>query len=110
MPRAPLPGPGAPLPVRFLGPYDAVLLLGHAAATGIVPAEHRHHVFATTRPRSAPVFLLHGRVAGTWEHRDGRVATTPFTPLDAADRRAVDDEAELLTAWYRDPGPGASPG
>lgn len=109
VPRAPLPGPGAPLPVRFLGPYDAVLLLGHAAATGIVPAEHRHHVFATTRPRSAPVFLLHGRVAGTWEHRDGRVATTPFTPLDAADRRAVDDEAELLTAWYRDPGPGASP-
>ncbi|MEJ8279813.1 winged helix DNA-binding domain-containing protein [Pseudonocardia spirodelae] len=103
VPRAPLPGPGTPLPVRFLGPFDAVLLLGHAARARIVPAAHRAHVFATTKPRSAPTFLLHGRVAGTWERRGQRVVTSPFTALDAADARAVAEEGERLAAWHPAP-------
>ncbi|BBG03147.1 winged helix DNA-binding protein [Pseudonocardia autotrophica] len=98
--RAPLPDRGTPLPVRFLGPFDAVLLLGHAARARILPREHRHHVFATTRPRSAPTFLLDGRVAGTWTHRDGRIETVPFAELRAADARAVAEEAERLAAWH----------
>ncbi|MBC3191259.1 AlkZ family DNA glycosylase [Pseudonocardia sp. C8] len=103
VPHAPLPGPGTPLPVRFLGPFDAVLLLGHAARTRILPAEHRHHVFATSKPRSAPVYLVGGRVAGTWTYRDGRVVTDPFTEpdQDRDDRRAVAEEAERLAVWHR---------
>ena len=98
--RAPLPGPSTPLPVRFLGPFDAVLLGGHAARARILPAEHRHHVFATTRPRSAPTYLVDGRVAGTWTHREGRIVTVPFADPGAAERRAVADEAERLAAWH----------
>lgn len=98
--RAPLPGPSTPLPVRFLGPFDAVLLGGHAARARILPAEHRHHVFATTRPRSAPTYLVDGRVAGTWTHREGRIVTAPFTDPGAAERRAVAEEAERLAAWH----------
>ena len=100
VPWAPLPDPRTPAPVRFLGPFDAVLLLGHAARARILPAAHRHHVFATTRPRSAPTFLVDGRVAGTWTHRDGRIETVPFAPLRTADARAVADEAERLAAWH----------
>lgn len=100
LPRAPLPDPRTPAPVRFLGPFDAVLLLGHAARARILPAEHRHHVFATTKPRSAPTFLVDGRVAGTWTYRDGCVAVEPFAELTGDDRRAVDEEAERLAAWH----------
>lgn len=100
VPRAPLPAPGTPAPVRFLGPFDAVLLLGHAARARIVPAPFRDRVFATSMPRSTPTFLLDGRVAGTWAHRDGRVAWEPFAELTTRDRRAVEAEAERLAAWY----------
>lgn len=100
VPRAPLPGPDVPVPVRFLGPFDAVLLLGHAARTRIVPAEFRDRVFATAMPRSTPTFLVGGRVAGTWTFREGRVACEPFTALPDRPRRAVADEAERLEAWY----------
>ncbi|MBW0102008.1 winged helix DNA-binding domain-containing protein [Pseudonocardia sp. KRD291] len=100
VPRAPLPDAASPAPVRFLGPFDAVLLLGHAARTRIVPAPFRSRVFATTMPRSTPTFLVDGRVAGTWAHRDGRIAWEPFTDLAPRDRRAVDEEAERLRAWW----------
>ncbi|TCK25091.1 winged helix DNA-binding protein [Pseudonocardia endophytica] len=97
--RAPLPHADTPVPVRFLGPFDAVLLLGHASRARIVPAEHREKVFATSMPRSTPTFLVDGRVAGTWSQRDGRVEVTPFGPLTASQQREVDDEAGRLAAW-----------
>ncbi|WP_130289635.1 winged helix DNA-binding domain-containing protein [Pseudonocardia sediminis] len=100
VPRAPLPDAGVPAPVRFLGPFDAVLLLGHAARARIVPAVFRSRVFATTMPRSTPTFLVDGRVAGTWAHRHGRITWEPFTELPSRDREAVGQEAERLQAWY----------
>ena len=100
VPRAPLPDPATPAPVRFLGPFDAVLLLGHAARARIVPATYRSRVFATTMPRSTPTFLVDGRVAGTWSHRDGRIVWEPFAELAPRDRRAVGEEAGRLAAWW----------
>lgn len=99
--RGPLPPADTPVPVRFLGPFDAVLLLGHASRARVVPAEHRERVFATSMPRSTPTFLVDGRVAGAWSHRDGRVEITGFGELTAAQRRAVRDEAERLGEWIR---------
>lgn len=110
LPGAPRPDPRTPAPARLLGPFDAVLLLGHAAGAEIVPAAHRHRVFATSKPRSEPTFLVGGRVAGTWAFRDGRVVCAPFDELGAADRRAVGEEAERLTAWYAAGAGGGSTG
>ncbi|MCF7550248.1 winged helix DNA-binding domain-containing protein [Pseudonocardia sp. WMMC193] len=100
LPRAPLPAPDTPAPVRFLGPWDAVLLLGHATRTGILPAEHRDKVFHVRMPQSTPTFLVDGRVAGTWTHVDGAVRVTPFAPLSPAARDEVDAEAARLAAFY----------
>ncbi|WP_345421907.1 winged helix DNA-binding domain-containing protein [Pseudonocardia xishanensis] len=98
LPRAPLPPADAPVPVRFLGAWDAVLLLGHASRTGILPAEHRDKVFHVRMPQSTPTFLVDGRVAGTWRFVDGEVRPVPFAPL--ADPEAVAAEAARLTDFH----------
>lgn len=100
LPDAPLPDPDVPAPVRFLGTWDAVLLLGHAVRAQLLPPEHRHHVFHTRKPQSAPTFLVDGRVAGTWRRTDGRVEVTPFEPLTSAVREEVEAEAARLAAFH----------
>jgi len=100
LPDAVRPDGETPAPVRFLSTFDALLLLGHAKRARILPDEHREKVFATKMPQSIPTFLVDGHVAGTWRYLDGRVVPTPFTPLSRAAGRAVDDEAERLTAFH----------
>lgn len=99
LPRAPLPGPDTPAPVRFLPVWDASLLV-HARRTAILPEEHRPLVFNTKTPHSVQTFIVDGVVAGTWKHDGGRVGVEPFGPLDAPTRRAVDEEAEKLALLY----------
>jgi len=77
LPRAPLPDPGTPAPVRFLPTWDAVLLV-HARRTGVLPEEYRPLVFSTKTPHSVGTFLVDGAVAGTWRYDRGRVMTTEF--------------------------------
>jgi winged helix DNA-binding protein len=98
LPRAPLPDPDTPAPVRFLPVWDANLLV-HARRTGILPQEHRPRLFNTKTPHSFPTFLVDGAVAGTWRHADGRIELSPFGELDRATRRELDDEAERLAAF-----------
>jgi hypothetical protein len=100
LPRAPLPDPESPAPVRFLPTWDAVLLV-HARRSGILPEEYRPRVFSTRMPQSVGTFLVDGSVAGMWKHTDGRVDWTPFQRLDRAAAREVADEAERLAAFHR---------
>lgn len=100
VPRAPIPDADVPVPVRFLGQFDALLLLGHTTRARILAAEHREKVFGT--PRSVPSFLVGGRVAGTWRWTGDEVELAPFEPLRPADRDAVDAEAHRLAAFHRD--------
>jgi hypothetical protein len=109
LPRAPLPDPRTPAPVRFLSNYDGVLLLGHATRARLLPPEHRDKVFHTRKPQSVPTFLVDGRVAGTWRFADGRVQTAAFEPLAPAARDEVAAEAARLTAFHLDDTPGARP-
>jgi hypothetical protein len=102
LPDGPLPDPATPAPVRFLGTWDATLLI-HARRTQLLPEAYRPRVFATTMPRSVPTFLVDGQVAGTWRYADGRVVTSPFHDLPAAARRALDSEAERLAAFHAAP-------
>jgi hypothetical protein len=99
VPRAPLPDPETPAPVRFLPTWDAILLV-HARRTGVLPEEYRPLIFNTKTPHSVGTFLVNGSVAGTWRHERGRVQTTPFARLDRATLREVDEEARRLTGLY----------
>jgi Winged helix DNA-binding domain len=100
VPRAPLPDPETPAPVRFLPTWDATLLV-HARRTGILPEEHRPKVFNTRTPQSVPTFLVDGRVAGTWTYEKGKVKTKPFGKLDASAKRELREEAERLAELHR---------
>jgi hypothetical protein len=100
LPRAPLPHPETPAPVRFLPTWDATLL-AHARRAGILPEEHRARVFHTRMPQSVGTFLVDGAVAGTWRLADGRITPEAFGRLDAAPRREVREEADRLTELHR---------
>jgi hypothetical protein len=99
LPRAPLPDPATPAPVRFLPTFDATLL-AHARRALIIREEDRPRIFSTKMPQSLPTFLVDGQVAGTWRHEDGHIVLQPFARLDAADRRALEEEGERLAAFH----------
>ena len=99
LPRAPLPDPGTPAPVRFLPVWDATLL-AHARRTQILPEQYRARVFSTKTPQSVNTFLVDGRVAGTWKYERGQVVVEPFERLARDVRREVDEEAERLTDFH----------
>ncbi len=99
LPRAPLPDPETPAPVRFLPTWDSTLLV-HARRTGILPEEYRARVFNTKTPQSKPTFTVDGAVAGTWRYEKGRVELEPFHRLDRGARAALEAEAERLRGFY----------
>ena len=99
LPRAPLPDPETPAPVRFLPTWDATLLV-HARRTQILPERFRSRIFGTKTPQSVPTFLVDGQVAGTWRLADGRVHFEAFERLDRGTRRDVTVEAERLQAFH----------
>jgi hypothetical protein len=99
LPRAPLPDPETPAPVRFLPVWDATLLV-HARRTGILPEELRPRVFHVKNPHGTATFLVDGAVSGAWRYDNGRVTLDPWIKLSRATRRALDDEAERLAAFH----------
>jgi hypothetical protein len=101
LPDAPVPEPDTPAPVRFLGQWDAILLV-HARRAQILPERHRPRVFATSIPQSVPTFLLDGQVAGSWRYVDGEVRCEPFDGLSRTERDELAAEAERLAVFHRD--------
>lgn len=100
LPRAPLPDPDTPAPVRFLPTWDAALL-AHARRTGVLPEQYRPEIFHTKNPHSVGTFLVDGSVAGTWRFDGERVRTDSFTPLPRSTRHELERETERLTAFHR---------
>jgi len=99
LPRAPLPDPETPAPVRFLPTWDATLL-AHARRTGVLPEEFRPRVFNVKTPHSMQTLLVDGAVAGTWKHERGRVLLEPFARLDRATMRELREEADRLADFH----------
>ena len=97
LPRAPLPDPETPAPVRLLGTWDAILL-AHARRANVLPERFRDRVFHVRMPQSVTTFLVDGAVAGTWRYEDGRVTFDPFERLDRATLRALREEGERMAA------------
>jgi hypothetical protein len=99
---APRPDAATPAPPRLLPMWDSVLL-AHADRTRVVSDADRAHVVAVNGD-TYPTFLVDGRVAGLWWAADdggGRVRLDlePFRPLGAADRRALEAEAERVATF-----------
>jgi len=101
VPRAPLPDPETPAPVRFLPVWDATLLV-HARRTQILPEEHRKKVFNVRTPQSLNTFLVDGQVAGTWHLEKDRIKLAPFGRLSKRVRAELSEEADRLAAFYRE--------
>ena len=98
VPRAPLPDPETPAPIRLLPTWDAALLV-HARRTQILPETYRPRVFDPRTPHSAPTFLVDGRVAGTWAIEGDHVRVEPFERLSRSAQRQLRDETERLEAF-----------
>jgi hypothetical protein len=103
LPRAPLPPEETPAPARFLGTWDAALLV-HARRAQILPERFRPLVFHTKNPQSLPTFLVDGAVAGSWRiERTATKATLrlePFEPLARRVIREVREEGERLVRFH----------
>ena len=97
VPRAPLPDPETPAPVRFLPKWDNVLL-AWADRTRVLPEEYRKRVIKTNGD-VAQTFLVDGFVAGTWRVETGRVVAEPYAPLSRAARRELAEEAGRLEVF-----------
>jgi hypothetical protein len=100
VPRAPLPDPETPAPVRFLPKWDNVLL-AFADRTRVLPEKYRKTVIRQNGD-VAQTFLVDGMVAGTWRVEDGRVVAEPFESLSPSARRDLRDEAERVEAFFAD--------
>ena len=82
-------------PPLLLGAFDP-LLLGWASRDFIV-GPHRHIV--TVNGLFRPFALAGGRVVATWNITRGQVELTPFSPLDAGTRAALDTDAADVTRF-----------
>ena len=98
---APRPDAGVAAPPRLLPMWDS-LLLGHADRTRVIADGDRRRVVATNGD-TYPTFLVDGRVAGLWwavsDEGRTRIELEPFGDLRAADRAALEREAEALAAF-----------
>jgi hypothetical protein len=97
VPRAPLPDPETPAPVRFVPKWDNLLLAYHDR-TRVLPEPYRKMVIRQNGD-VAQTFLVDGFVAGTWRVEDGRVVPEPFEPLSPPVRREVGEEAARLEVF-----------
>jgi hypothetical protein len=97
VPRAPLPDPDVPAPVRFLPEYDNVVI-GHKDRTRIIPAGI---------PRWSDVgwgsILLDGMGAARWRlfetKGDARLRIEPFRRLTREERAETREEAARLATF-----------
>ena len=100
VPRAPLPDPETPAPIRFLPKWDNVLL-AWADRTRVLPERYRKTVIGQNGD-IAQTFLVDGFVAGMWRIDKGRAVLDPFETLSRAARGELDDEAARLEAFFAD--------
>lgn len=101
LPEAPLPDPHTPAPVRFVAPFDN-LVIGHADRTRVITDAHRRRVFTINGIVHGTV-LVDGFVAGSWRLEQTRTAATltvtPFQRLPGAGRAALESEGMDLLAF-----------
>jgi Winged helix DNA-binding domain len=97
LPRAPLPDPDTPAPLRLVPRFDN-LVLSHADRTrvlGDVPIAR----IVTKNALVHATILVDGFVAGTWRLEKGHVLLDPFSRLPRATASALRVETERIEAF-----------
>jgi hypothetical protein len=96
LPDAPRPDPDIPAPVRFLPAFDNAIL-GYQDRSRIIDDADRGLSVAGER-----VVLVDGRVAATWNVKEGTVIVTPLHRFSRADRTAVAELGQELASFLSD--------
>ena len=103
VPRAPLADAAIPAPVRFLPPYDSIIL-AHRDRSRILPDAHLDTVLRRKNATTLATFTVDGFIAGAWRMERTRdrwkLQVDPFEPLPRRVREEVDREGERLVAFY----------
>jgi hypothetical protein len=96
--------------VRLLPGFDQFVLGPGTADEATLPKEHRAQV-SRAGGWIAPVVVIDGRVAGTWESRGEEIVTSLFVPaLPAPLKKLLRQEVERMTPLLsRGPDPGGGP-
>lgn len=97
LPRAPLPDPETPAPVRLVPRFDN-LVLSHADRSRILGDVPPSRIVTKNGIVHATI-LVDGFVAGTWQLDKGRVTLDPFAPVGRDVKRALKEESERLEAF-----------
>jgi Winged helix DNA-binding domain len=102
LPGAPRPGPATPVPLRFVAPFDNVLL-SHVDTTRILPAEHKGRVM-TQNGLVTGTYLVDGFVQGAWKlqtagKRSATLTVTPYGKTTRKTRTELIREGERLLAF-----------
>jgi hypothetical protein len=86
---------GAPAPARLLPSGDAFYLLQGADRELLVPDTARRAALWTSRVWPGAV-LVSGEIVGTWRRAQAKLSIEPWRRLAAAERAAVEAEAQSL--------------
>lgn len=98
VPGAPIVAGDAPAPVRFIGNWDAILLV-HARRSVVLPEKYRSRIFHTKAPHSYATFLVDGQVRGTWKEEGGNVVLDRFEPIPKRFQTDLTQEKAQLEAF-----------
>lgn len=99
LPRALRPPADTPAPVRFLPPYDSIIL-AHRDRSRILPDEYYETVIRRKNATTLATFTADGFIAGSWKLDGTTLHVEPFAPLPAKWRRQVEDEGARLQAFW----------
>ena len=87
---------------RLLPSWDVYVMFYHPRQF-FAPQEYRTRIFRQIKG-NAPVLLVDGIAAGTWEKTRKKAGTEimvrPFKKLDLAQKRAIEEEAGLLREFF----------
>ncbi len=106
LPEAPRPPADTPVPVRFLGEYDN-LLLGHRDRRRVIPKDFPWDAMLAPG-RFVNNLLVDGVLRATWwvdRSDDGEIGIRPDRPFTPRERAAVLDEADALVSFLAPLGP-----
>ena len=101
LPEAPLPDEDTPVPIRFIAPFDN-LLLSHSRRERLMAQDHRTIIFGRNAVISGTV-LVDGFTAALWHIERARGRSTlmidPLTRLSSEDENDISREGLELVEW-----------